>query len=86
MTGEGVEMSQINPLFQRPLFYSGLFQKSLLFTALLAVIGGIGSIAFTGGITLVDLLGTMVAGPIFAYLVHLLVAFELDFRKHHIEE
>ena len=86
-TGETVEMDdQIDTLFQRPPFYASLFQKSLLFTGLLAVIAGIGSLVFMGGITLVDVLGTAVAGPIFAYLVHLLVAFELDFRKHHIEE
>ncbi len=60
----------------RPSFQWEIYKKTLFATGLLAMLAGILSIVFTGTITTVDIIGTMVAGPIFAYLMHLLILFE----------
>lgn len=50
-----------------------VFVKAMIFVGLLALVAGIGSLTIYGTITLVDIVGTMITGPILAYLVHLLV-------------
>ncbi len=59
-------------LIQKPPFYKNLFYKSLYTTALMAGIAGLVTFAIYGSIALVDVIGTLTAGPIFAYLLHLL--------------
>ena len=54
---------------QRPPFHADLFKKSLVATGILATIAGLFSIWIYGSITAVDFMGTLITGPLFAYLI-----------------
>ena len=63
-------------LLQKPPFVKSLFLKALVATACLAALAGILSFIVYGTVALVDVIGTLIAGPIFAYLMHLLAMSE----------
>ncbi|MFK7907865.1 MAG: IPTL-CTERM sorting domain-containing protein [Chitinophagales bacterium] len=68
-------------LWQKPPFEWAVFWKTLLATAGLAgVAGGLSLFAY-GTIAAADLIGTTIAGPLFAYLMHLLWIFERDNKE-----
>jgi len=54
-------------------FVKSVFVKAMMFTALCALVAAIGTLAVYGSITTTDFVGTMIAGPVFAYLLHLLI-------------
>ena len=54
-------------------FVKSVFVKAMIFTALCALVAAIGTLAVYGSITTTDFVGTMIAGPVFAYLLHLLI-------------
>lgn len=56
--------------FQLP-FLAEHFNKAVVFTAIFAFVGFVGSIVLTGTIAASDLIGVFVTTPVFAYLVHL---------------
>ncbi len=56
---------------QKPPFVKSLYLKALVATTCLAAFAGVLSFAVYGSITLTDVMGTLIAGPIFAYLMHL---------------
>ena len=57
---------------QRPPFDWRIFRKTALGTAILAAIAGMLTFAVYGSIAAVDIFGTAIAGPLFAYLAHLI--------------
>ncbi len=61
--------------FQLP-FDATIFRKSTTLTAVLAMIGFAICFAIFGAIFLPDVIGVLVAGPVFAYLIHLLYILE----------
>jgi hypothetical protein len=71
--GKGFRLSAA---FQKPPFVKALFKKALLGTGAIGIALGALSLALTGTITLVDIVGFSVAGPVFAYLTHLMMWFE----------
>ena len=68
-------------VLQKPPFIKSLYLKALVATACLATLAGGLSFAVYGTIALVDVVGTLIAGPIFAYLMHLLAMSESGFRR-----
>lgn len=62
-------------------FNKGVFDKSLLFTATLALIGFTICFAIYRAVFMPDIIGVAIAGPLFAYLMHLLIMSEKN-RKH----
>jgi len=50
-----------------------VFIKSMLFVGLLALVAATGTFAFYGSIAMIDIVGTMIAGPVLAYFIQLLV-------------
>jgi len=54
-------------------FNKSLFMKAFAFVGAAALIAATGTFAIYGFLTMTDIIGTMIAGPIFAYLIHLLV-------------
>ena len=69
---------KIGHFWQKPPFKWEVFWKTLLATAgLAAVAGGLSLFAY-GTIAAADIIGTAIAGPLFAYLMHLLWIFERD--------
>lgn len=64
--------------WQKSPFEWAVFWKSLLATAGLAAVAGALSWFAYGSIATVDMIGTAIAGPIFAYWMHLLWIFERD--------
>ncbi len=54
-------------------FDKNIFRKAVYFTAFLILLATIGTLAVYGYIVIIDILGTMITAPIFAYLVHLLM-------------
>jgi uncharacterized membrane protein YjfL (UPF0719 family) len=75
MAGESGTFN-IGAIFQKPPFDLAIFKKTLLGTGILGAALGALSFALSGGITLVDIVGFGVAGPVFAYLAHLVMLFE----------
>jgi hypothetical protein len=75
MQGEDGNLN-IGAIFQKPPFDLAIFRNTLLGTGILGAALGALSIALTGTITLVDVIGFGVAGPVFAYLAHLVRLFE----------
>jgi hypothetical protein len=75
MAGENNSF-KIGAIFQKPPFSLALFKKTLLGTGILGAALGALSFALTGGITLVDIIGFGIAGPVFAYLTHLMMLFD----------
>lgn len=69
-----------NNSFKLP-FSSAIFRKSLLFTGAMALIGFAICFAIYGAIFMTDIIGFAVAGPIFAYLIHLLYVLETRREK-----
>ncbi len=64
--------------WQRPPLNWGIFQKTLSGTGLLAFVAAVLTFIVYGSIAAVDVLGTAVAGPLLAYLAHLVWLFEKD--------
>ena len=64
-----------NTSFRLP-FVSAIFRKAMLFTCALAGIGFAICFALYGAIFMTDIVGFAIAGPIFAYLIHLLYVLE----------
>ncbi|MEZ4886146.1 MAG: IPTL-CTERM sorting domain-containing protein [Chitinophagales bacterium] len=77
----GNKKSSIKAVWQRPTFNWKIFQKTLLGTGVLAAIAGLLTYAVYGSIAAVDVFGTAVAGPLFAYLTHLLWVFEAEKKE-----
>lgn len=67
--------------WQHPPLNWNILQKTLFGTGLLAFIAAILTFATYGSIAAVDVLGTAIAGPLFAYLAHLVWLFEGDKSK-----
>lgn len=63
-----------NP-FRLP-YNKAIFYKSMLFTGILALIGFTICFAIYGAIFMPDIIGVALAGPVFAYLIHLLYLIE----------
>lgn len=63
----------MSSIFQNPPIDWSILSKTVLATLALAAIAGAGTLAVYGTIAMVDVLGTMVAGPLFAYLAHLML-------------
>ena len=61
--------------FQLP-FDAAVFRKATTFTGILAIIGFAVCFAIFGAIFLPDVIGVLIAGPVFAYLAHLLYILE----------
>ncbi len=76
-TSEGKQF-KMGYSWQKSPFEWAVFWKSLLATAGLAAVAGALSWFTYGSIATVDIVGTAIAGPIFAYLMHLLWIFERD--------
>jgi len=55
---------------------NGILRKAFMLTALLAMIGFIVCFGIYGAIFMSDIIGVLVAGPVFAYLGHLLYLLE----------
>ena len=62
-------------------FDAAILRKSFSFTGILAIIGFAICFAIFGAIFLPDVIGVLVAGPVFAYLVHLLYLLETRSKK-----
>ncbi len=58
-----------------------IFKRALLFTGIFIIIGFAISIAIYGAVFMPDIIGVMIAGPIFTYLVHLLYFLESQKEK-----
>ena len=78
LIGGGSSGSNVNvgAYWQKPPFVWAIFKKTLLATGGLAAIAGVLSYLVYGTIAAVDIAGTAIAGPLFAYLMHLLWIFE----------
>ncbi len=53
-------------------FNRNMFFKAALFVAFAALIAAVGTFAVYGFLTMTDIVGTFIAGPVLAYLIHLL--------------
>ncbi len=78
LIGQGTRGSNVNlgAYWQKPPLVWAIFKKTLLATGGLAVVAGVLSYLVYGTIAAVDIAGTAIAGPLFAYLMHLLWIFE----------
>jgi len=56
---------------QPPIFFLPLFAKVLAWTLIIVVAGLFGVILIFGGISTLDLIGTLVSSVIIAYIIHL---------------
>ncbi len=54
-------------------FHKATFTKALLAVGGLALLAATGTLMVYGAITMTDFVGTMIAGPVLAYLIHLLI-------------
>jgi len=66
--------------FQLP-FDAAVFRKATTITGVLAFIGFAMCFAIFGAIFLPDVIGVLIAGPVFAYLAHLLYILETRKEK-----
>ncbi len=57
-------------------FDAAIFRKSLTFTGILTLIGFAICFAIFGAVFMPDIIGVLIAGPVFAYLAHLLYILE----------
>jgi len=64
--------------FSKPLFNLDIFKKSLLIALGLGLMLSLGSVALTGTLTLVDIIGGAIATPILAYWLHLVSMYKKD--------
>jgi len=62
-------------------FNAAIFRKAMLITGVLALIGFAICFAIYGAIFMPDIIGVAIAGPIFAYLMHLLYVVETNRSK-----
>lgn len=62
-------------------FSASILRKAFALTAVLALIGFVICFGIYGAIFMSDMIGVMVAGPIFAYLMHLLYIIETNNKK-----
>ncbi len=62
-------------------FDKAVFRKSMIITLLLVLAGWILSIALTGTVLMSDIVGPFIAGPVFAYLMHLLWMMEKNRKQ-----
>jgi len=70
-----------NKMFSLP-FNNSVYRKALLITGLLVAGGFAASIATIGTVLMSDIIGSMIAGPVFAYLAHLLYLLETNRKKN----
>jgi len=87
MTATGAGMAGSNQtfnfgskIFSLP-FDNKVYRKALMLTGLLAIAGFTGCFALYGAIFMTDIIGVAIAGPIFAYLSHLLYLLEARKEK-----
>jgi hypothetical protein len=64
--------------FNKPLFNTGLFKKSLMVALGLGLMLSVGSVILTGTLTLTDIIGGAIATPILAYWLHLIGMYKND--------
>lgn len=78
LIGQGTRGSNVKlgAYWQKPPLVWAIFKKTLLATGGLAAVAGVLSYLVYGTIAAVDIAGTAIAGPLFAYLMHLLWIFE----------
>ncbi len=80
----GVRNRNINlpggKMFSLP-FDNAIYRKALMITALLVAGGFVASIATIGTVLASDIIGSAIAGPVFAYLGHLLYLIETKRKK-----
>lgn len=62
-------------------FDNRVYRKALMLTGLIAAAGFTGCFAMYGAIFMSDIIGTAIAGPVFAYLAHLLYLLETRREK-----
>ena len=62
-------------------FNANLFRRTSMFTGILAFVGFAICAAIFGAIFLPDVIGVLIAGPIFAYLAHLLILLEKNHKS-----
>jgi len=67
--------------FSKPLFNLDIFKKSLLIALGLGLMLSLGSVALTGTLTLVDIIGGAIATPILAYWLHLVSMYKKEEEK-----
>ncbi|MFK7906222.1 MAG: IPTL-CTERM sorting domain-containing protein [Chitinophagales bacterium] len=72
---------KLGAFWQRPPINWSILSKTLFGTSVLAAIAAILTYAVYGSIAMVDILGTAVAGPLFAYLTHLIWLFEAEKKE-----
>ncbi|MGB1242796.1 MAG: IPTL-CTERM sorting domain-containing protein [Chitinophagales bacterium] len=75
------EQFKIGYAWQKSPFEWAIFWKTFLATIGLATVAGALSLFMYGGIAAADIIGTAIAGPIFAYWMHLLWIFERNNKK-----
>ena len=85
VAGQATGDLKLSGSLQRPPFFAKYFKKALIGTGLLAAVMGAFSIFAYGEIAMVDFLGTMVAGPLFAYLMHLVTAYNDRFKQNQVK-
>lgn len=73
----GTSNAQIPMGFQLP-FNAAILRKAFMFTGILALMGYTMSIVLFGAIFFSDIIGVAIAGPVFAYLAHLLYLIETN--------
>jgi len=72
--------SQLTQLKFYP-FNAAIFNKASIFTAAIALIAAIITLMVYGSITMTDSIGTIIAAPIFAYFMHLLIMINIKENK-----
>jgi len=81
MAGGTADMGDLSWVFRRPPFFAAAYKKALLATGLLTALLGLFSMVAYGSITAVDFFGAMVAAPVFAYLMHLMLVYEKETKR-----
>ncbi len=64
-----------HPLFE---FVPSVFFKVLAATLTVVLVGWVGALWLYGGLTTVDIIGSLICVPIFAYMVHLWIVYARD--------
>jgi len=59
-------------------FVPAVFFKVLVITLTVVLVGWVGSLWLYGELTTVDIVGSLISAPIFAYLVHLWIVYAKD--------
>ncbi len=78
---QGNQQFKFGTFWKRPPVNWSILKKTLLGTGVLATIATVLTYAVYGSIAAADIFGTAVAGPLFAYLMHLLWLFETEKKE-----